>query len=184
MILPIYAYGQSVLKKPGKPVDKDLEGLPELIKNMWDTMYNAKGIGLAAPQIGKSLRLFLVDTIQLEDDEQELKGVKMALINPKILEESGEEESYEEGCLSIPDIRGDVYRQPTIRIEFYDEEFSKHEETFSGINARVIQHEYDHIEGKLFTEKLKPLRKRLIKRKLESIKKGKVSSDYRMRFAT
>jgi peptide deformylase len=184
MILPIYAYGQPVLRRPGKEVAKDQEGLEVLIANMWDTMYNAKGIGLAAPQIGKSLRLFLVDTIQLEEEDNDIKGVKMALINPTIIEESGEEESYEEGCLSIPDIRGDVFRQPTIRILFYDEDFKKHEESFSGINARVIQHEYDHIEGKLFTEKLKPLRKRLIKRKLESIKKGKVSADYRMRFAT
>ena len=184
MILPIYAYGQAVLRKSGKPVEKDMEGLSSLIENMWDTMYNAKGIGLAAPQIGKSLRLFLVDTVQLEEDDKELEGVKMALINPTILEESGEEKSYEEGCLSIPDIRGDVYRKPSIRIEYYDEEFVKHEKNFSGINARVIQHEYDHIEGKLFTEKLQPLRKRLIKRKLESIRKGKVSSDYRMRFAT
>ena len=185
MILPIYAYGQSILKKPGKLVAKDMDGLAVLIENMWDTMYNAKGIGLAAPQIGKSLRLFLVDTIQIEDDEKkEFEGVKMALINPTILEEEGEEEPYEEGCLSIPDIRGEVYRQPTIRIEYFDEEFTKNVKTFTGINARVIQHEYDHIEGKLFTEKLKPLRKRLIKRKLESIKKGKINSNYRMRFAT
>lgn len=182
MILPIYAYGFPVLKKKATLIDKDHEGLTELIENMWETMYNAKGIGLAAPQIGKSIRIFLVDTVQLEDDEKDLKGIKKILINPEIISEEGEPQSYEEGCLSIPDIRGDVTRNPNIKIKYYDENFEEFTESYSGINARVIQHEYDHIEGKLFTEQLQPLRKRLIKRKLEAIKKGKVSTDYRMRF--
>lgn len=184
MILPIYAYGFPVLKKKATQIDKDHDGLTELIENMWETMYNAKGIGLAAPQIGKSIRIFVVDTVQLEDDEKDLKGIKKILINPEIISEEGEPQSYEEGCLSIPDIRGDVTRNPNIKIKYYDEKFEEFTESYSGINARVIQHEYDHIEGKLFTEQLQPLRKRLIKRKLEAIKKGKVSTDYRMRFFT
>jgi len=183
MILPIYAYGQPVLRKKTTEIPKDHPDLDTLIDNMWETMYNASGIGLAAPQIGKALRIFIVDTTQLEEDEKELMGIKQVLINPTMLEEEGEESAYEEGCLSIPDIRGDVFRKPNIKIEFFNENFEKLVEKYSGINARVIQHEYDHIEGKLFTEKLKPLRKRMIKRKLEGIKKGKVSADYRMKFA-
>ncbi|NNF20421.1 MAG: peptide deformylase [Saprospiraceae bacterium] len=183
MILPIYAFGQKILKQVGKEIGQDFEDLDTLIANMWETMYNAKGIGLAAPQVGKSLRLFLVDTKQIEEEEQEHVGIKKVFINAEMIEESGEEMNYEEGCLSIPDIRGDVLRQPTIRIWYQDENFEEHEEDFTGINARVIQHEYDHIEGKLFTEKLQPLKKRLIKRKLDNIRKGKIAVDYRMRFA-
>jgi peptide deformylase len=183
MILPIYAYGQKVLKAPTKEVKKEMEGLDTLISNMWETMYNAKGIGLAAPQIGKSLRLFIVDTKQIEKDEKDVVGLKSVFINAEMIEEYGEEKSYEEGCLSIPDIRGDVNRLSEIKIRFMDQNFTSQTKVFQGINARVIQHEYDHIEGKLFTEKLQPLRKRLIKRKLESIKKGNISVDYRMKFA-
>jgi len=183
MILPIYAYGQSVLKKVGQEIDQDYEGLTELLSNMWETMYNAQGVGLAAPQIGRSIRLFLVDTIQVMEEGDEEKGIKKAFINAKMLDESGDSWSYEEGCLSIPHIRGDVERQSDIFIRYYDEDFKLHEEKFEGINARVIQHEYDHIDGKIFTDKLKPLKKRLIKRKLDAIKKGNVRSDYRMRFA-
>ena len=182
MILPIYAYGHPVLRKIGTDISQDHENLSQLLDNMWETMYNAKGIGLAAPQIGKSLRLFLVDTTQLEDEEKDLKGIKKVLINAEMIEEYGPEDSYEEGCLSIPDLRGDVVRHTEIRIKYLDENFKEHTEEFDGINARVIQHEYDHIEGKLFIEKLQPLKKRLVKRKLENIKKGKVSIDYRMRF--
>ena len=181
MILPIYAYGQPVLKRKAINIPQDQENLKELIDNMWETMYNANGIGLAGPQIGKSLRIFLIDT-NLVKEEGDESGVKQVFINAQILEESGEEGSYEEGCLSIPDVRGDVDRLNTIVIEYFDENFEKHTKTFDGIEARVIQHEYDHIEGKLFTEKLQPLKKRLIKRKLENIKKGKVKCDYRMRF--
>ena len=183
MILPIYAYGQPVLKKVGKNIDKDYDGLVELIQNMWETMYNAQGVGLAAPQIGKSIRLFLVDTKQVMEEEDIDKGIKQVFINAEMIEESGTPWTYEEGCLSIPHIRGDVDRQSDIFIRYYDEAFNLHEERFDGVNARVIQHEYDHIDGKIFTDKLKPLKKRLIKRKLEAIKKGNVRADYRMRFA-
>lgn len=182
MILPIYAYGQPVLRKKAKDIDSEFENLSELIDNMWETMYNAKGIGLAAPQIGKSIRLFLIDTDQLEKEDEEIQGRKIVFINPEILEETGNEKSYEEGCLSIPDIRGDISRKEQITIKYQDEHFVEHTESFDGFNARVIQHEYDHIEGKLFTELLQPLRKRLVKRKLAAIRNGKISTDYRMRF--
>jgi len=153
-----------------------------LIENMWETMYNADGVGLAAPQIGKSIRLFLIDTIQVMDEGEEDKGIKKVFINAQILEEEGDLWAYEEGCLSIPNIRGDVERNKVIKIKYLDESFNEHVETIEGINARVIQHEYDHIEGLLFTEKLKPLKKRMIKRKLEAIKKGNIQVEYRMKF--
>ena len=182
MILPIYAYGNPVLKKRRSEIDKDYPGLDELIRDMWDTMYNAHGVGLAAPQIGRSIRLFIVDTQQLEKEDKDIDGIKKVFINAEILEEEGDHRDYEEGCLSIPEVRGDVSRQEEIRIRYLDENFQEHEETFSSINARVIQHEYDHIEGVLFTELLKPLRKRRVKRKLEDIRKGKISPEYRMKF--
>ena len=182
MILPIYAFGQPVLKKIGKDITKDYEGLEELILNMWETMYNAHGVGLAAPQIGKDIRLFLVDSVQMQKEGEDHLGIKKVFINAQLLDESGRAWKYEEGCLSIPDIRGDVSRQSDIIIEYYDEHFKKHKETYTGMNARVIQHEYDHIEGILFTEKLMPLRKRRVKRNLEKNKNGEIESDYRMRF--
>lgn len=184
MILPIVAYGTPLLKKKCKDITKDHPDLNTLIENMWETMYNAKGVGLAAPQIGKGIRLFLVDTIQLSDEEEEgnVDGIKKVFINAEILEEEGEPWMYEEGCLSIPHIRGDVERQPKITIRYVDENFNEFQETYEDVNARVIQHEYDHIEGVLFTQKLKPLKKRLIKRKLDSIRKGNVKVDYRMKF--
>lgn len=183
MILPIYAYGYKVLKREAKPIEKDHEKLDELVKNMWDTMYNANGVGLAGPQVGLSLRIFLVDTVQMEGEESEIKkGIKKVFINAEMLEEEGEMWGYEEGCLSIPQIRGDVQRQKNIKIKYFDENFEEHVEEYEGINARVIQHEYDHIEGKLFTEKLKPLKKKMIKRKLEKIKAGKIETEYRMKF--
>ena len=183
MILPIYAYGNPVLKKRGSEIDKDYPGLDELIRDMWETMYNAHGVGLAAPQIGRAIRLFVVDTKQLEKEDKDIEGIRQVFINAEILEEEGDHWDYEEGCLSIPEIRGDVSRQEEIHIRYLDENFQEHEKTFSGINARVIQHEYDHIDGILFTELLKPLRKRRIQRKLEDIRKGKISPDYRMKFA-
>jgi peptide deformylase len=183
MILPIYAYGQPVLKKMGEEIGPEYPNLQELIENMWETMYHAQGVGLAAPQIGKSIRLFVVDTIQMMEKGKEAEGVKKVFINAQKVEESGKPWAYEEGCLSIPDIRGDVERLPQLRIRYQDEHFEEHEEVFSGLNARVIQHEYDHIDGILFTELLKPLRKRRIKRKLENIKKGMASADYKMKFA-
>lgn len=182
MILPVYAYGFGVLKKVAKDIDQEFDNLAQLLDDMWETMYNAQGVGLAAPQIGKSIRLFLVDTVQVMDEGDEDRGIKKAFINAQVIEESGETWSYEEGCLSIPDIRGDVERQESVTIKYFDADWNEYTETFEGINARVIQHEYDHIEGKLFTEKLKPLKKKFIKRKLEAIKKGKVKSEYRMKF--
>jgi len=184
MILPIYAFGQKVLKQKTKLVTKDYPKLEDLVKNMWDTMYNAQGVGLAAPQIGLPIRMFIIDTIQLEDEKSEKSGIKQVFINAEILEETGDFWSYEEGCLSIPNIRGDVERNKEIKMRWMDENFEEHEETFTNINARVIQHEYDHVEGILFTEKLKPLKKKLIKKKLEKIKTGKVDADYRMKFTS
>lgn len=184
MILPIVAYGHPVLKKKAIDIEREYPDLDQLIANMWDTMYNAKGVGLAAPQIGLSIRIFMVDTIQTKEEGEEDTGIKKAFINARILEEEGEYWEYEEGCLSIPKINGDVDRQRSLTIEYYDEHFQKHTEKYDGIEARVIQHEYDHIEGILFTEKLKPLKRRMIKRKLEAIKKGNVNADYRMKFYT
>ena len=182
MILPIYAYGQPVLKKKGAEIGPDYPDLAELIANMWETMYNAHGVGLAAPQIGHSIRLFVVDTLQMAKEGEDAKGIKRIFINAKMLEEGGEPWPYEEGCLSIPDIRGDVERRPQLRLRWLDEQFREFEEVFTGMEARVIQHEYDHIEGHLFTERLKPIKRRLIQRKLDNIRKGQVEVEYRMKF--
>jgi len=184
MILPIIAYGDPVLKKKAADIEKDYTKLTELISNMFETMYNAKGVGLAAPQVGRSIRLFIVDTSPFgEDDEnEELKNFKKVFINAKIIKEEGEEWLYNEGCLSIPKIREDVKRLPKIHIRYYDEHFKSYDEKYEGVIARVIQHEYDHIEGKLFTDKINPLRKRLLKRKLLDISKGNVNTDYKMKF--
>ena len=183
MILPIYAYGHHVLKKPGLEVNIDDPLLPQLIADMWESMYNAKGIGLAAPQVGRSLRMFLVDTAQIEREDDDLEeGVKDVFINPNIIEETGEFWSNEEGCLSIRKLTGDVERQESVTIGYLDSGFDRKVKTFTGMDARVIQHEYDHIEGILFTERLKPLKRRMINRKLENIKKGKVVAPYKMKF--
>jgi len=182
MILPIYAYGQTVLKKEAEPIDPDFPELEELIDNMWETMYQAQGVGLAAPQIGRSIRLFVVDTIQLMEEGKEEEGIKQVFINAEKIEEAGEPWSYEEGCLSIPEVRGDVDRPPQLRLRYQDENFDTHERVFTGMNARVIQHEYDHIDGILFIEHLKPIKRRLVKRRLENIRKGKVKVEYRMKF--
>ncbi len=186
MILPIYAYGQPVLKKVASDVPPEYPGLSELIANMWETMYVADGVGLAAPQIGQPIRLFVIDTLEVERKGEEKvatdEGFKRVFINARILEETGKPWAYEEGCLSIPRIRGDVERPDTILVHWLDEDFNPHEATFTGINARVIQHEYDHIQGVLFTERLKPLKKRLVQRKLEDIRNGKITTEYKMRF--
>lgn len=184
MLLPIYAYGHPVLKKVGQDITKDYPKLDELISNMWDTMYNAHGVGLAAPQIGLDIRLFIVDTLQIDDEEKSKDGIKKVFINAHKVEESGKEWDYEEGCLSVPFVRGDVSRPPTIVIEYFDENFKKHKQKFTGINARVIQHEYDHTDGVMFIDKLKPLKKQLVKKKLENIKKGNIDPDYKMKFYT
>lgn len=182
MILPIFGYGHPVLKKKGEEISADYPNLEELIQNMWETMYQAEGVGLAAPQVGLAIRLFLVDTKQTKEEGKEEEGIKKVFINAQIVDETGEEWAYEEGCLSIPHIRGDVDRQDTIRIRYQDENFESYEETYDGINARVIQHEYDHIEGVLFTEKLKPVKRQLVRRKLEKIRKGTISVSYKMKF--
>ncbi len=189
MILPIIAYGNPVLKKKAKPITPDYPNLKELIANMWETMYNASGVGLAAPQIGLPIRLFLVDATPfaedddlLENEEENLKDFKKVFINPTILEEEGNEWDFNEGCLSIPEVREDVFRKPKIKIEYYDEDFNKHVEELDGLAARVVQHEYDHIEGILFTDKLSAFKKRLIKGKLANIEKGKINVAYNMKF--
>ncbi len=182
MILPIYAYGQPVLKKVAKDITPDYPDLQDLISNMWETMDNANGVGLAAPQIGLSIRLFVIDSRPMQEEGEEDLGIRGVFINADILEEAGEDRSYSEGCLSIPDISGDVERPEEITMRYLDENFVAHEATFDGMNARVIQHEYDHIDGILFTEHLKPLKKRMIKRKLDKIRKGEIEQRYRMRF--
>ena len=182
MILPIYAYGQPVLKKVAKPIPPDYPELEQLIADMWETMEEANGVGLAAPQIGRSIRLFVIDSTLMQEEGEESLGVRRVFINAEILEEAGRDWSYGEGCLSIPDITGDVERPEEVTIRYQDEAFATHTETFDGMNARVIQHEYDHIDGILFTELLKPLKKRLVKRKLDKIRKGDITQKYRMKF--
>ena len=181
MIFPIVAYGTPVLKQMAKEITPDYEGLDELIDNMFDTMYEANGIGLAAPQIGKGIRLFIVDGSPF-DDEEDMDDFVKIFINPKIIDEEGEEWNFNEGCLSIPDVREDVKRKPKIRIRYQDENFEEVEEVYDGVKARIIQHEYDHIEGVLFTDYLTPLKKRLLKRRLTDIAKGEINVSYRMKF--
>jgi len=189
MILPIVAYGDPVLRKVGTNISAEYTELEKLISNMWETMNNAQGVGLAAPQIGKSIRLFIIDASPFGDDkdlpEEErkvLKDFKHVFINAKITSEEGKEWTFNEGCLSIPDIREDVSRKEQITIEYQDENFASQKKILSGLAARVFQHEYDHIEGVLFTDKLSSLKKRLLKKKLDNISKGKINADYRMRF--
>ncbi len=182
MILPIIAFGDPVLRKECEDVEEKEANWKTLVENMWETMYNARGVGLAAPQVGKAKRIFLVDSKQIEEDLDGEEGIKQVFINAEIIEETGEEWSYNEGCLSIPHVREDVSRLDKIKIQFYDEAFNFHEREFKGVSARIIQHEYDHIEGVLFTDHLKPLKKRMLKKKLDDISKGKVQTDYVMRF--
>jgi len=189
MILPVIAYGDPVLRKVAKEITKEHPKLDDIIANMWETQYNASGVGIAAPQVGLSIRLFVIDASPFaddddlsEDEQAVLSDFKRVFINPKIVEESGEEWAFNEGCLSIPDVREDVFRKEKVVIEYVDENWKKQTETLTGLAARVVQHEYDHIEGVLFTDKLSTLKKRLIKGKLANITKGKVSVDYRMRF--
>ncbi len=189
MILPIVAYGDPVLKKKAKPIDKDYPKLEELIINMWDTMYNAYGVGLAAPQVGVPIRLFVIDAAPFAEDDdltaeekEYLKGFKRVFINAKVIEETGDEWAFSEGCLSIPDVREDIFRKPEVTIEYQDQNFETKKETFTGLAARVVQHEYDHTEGILFTEKISSLKKRLINGRLKKISSGKIKVDYKMRF--
>ena len=190
MILPIVGYGDPVLRKVCENISADYPNFQDLLTNMYDTMYNAYGVGLAAPQIGLPIRLFVIDTEPFSDSEDltpeeqvQLKGFKQTFINAKMIVEEGEEWSFNEGCLSIPEVREDVYRNEKITIEYVDENFVKKTQTYDGLIARVIQHEYDHIEGILFTDKISSLKKTLIKKKLQNIMDGKARPDYRMKFA-
>jgi len=184
MILPVIGFGASILRKKCVDISLDFPSLDSLIENMWETMYAASGVGLAAPQINKNLRLFIIDTTPFSEDEEVNEDpVKKVFINARIIEETGDSWSFSEGCLSIPDLREDISRKSTITIKYMDENFKKHTTTFDGLTARVIQHEYDHIDGILFTDKISALRKRMIKGKLIDISKGKVNVAYKMRFS-
>lgn len=194
MILPIVAYGDPVLKKEAEEIDKDYPGLQQLIADMYETMYSAQGVGLAAPQIGKSIRLFIVDGSPFADDPDDdddqgpdpkavgIESFKKVFINPIIEEEEGEEWGFHEGCLSIPKIREEVFRKEKVHITYYDENFNLHEETYDGYAARIIQHEYDHVDGILFTDHLSPLKRRLLTKRLQNISKGDIKVDYKMKF--
>ncbi len=183
MIYPIVIYGSPVLRKVAEKIKKDYPKLDQFISDMWETMYYSDGLGLAAPQVGKSIRLFVIDGAPLEEDEPKLKDFKKVFINPKIIEREGEDIPYNEGCLSIPLLREDVIRPEKVRIEYYDELFNFYDEWYDGIAARVIQHEYDHLKGILFTDKVAPIKKRLLKGKLISISKGKFAVDYKVRLS-
>lgn len=189
MILPIVAYGNPVLRKPAEAITPDYPGLRQLVEDMWETMYASNGVGLAGPQINKPIRLFVMDSAQIfanmEDDDEtytDEPGIKKVFINAKMVALNGEEWVYNEGCLSIPKIREDIQRPELVTIEYADENFVPHTETFTGLTARIIQHEYDHIDGKLFIDYLKPLKKKLLQGKLNDISKGKVKVDYKMIF--
>ena len=190
MILPVVAYGHPILRKVSENIEPDYPGIEKLIADMWETVYNSNGVGIAAPQVNKAIRLFVVDTIQIVKDFEEEdrikypneKPIKQVFINAEKIEETGEIWPYNEGCLSIPKVREDISRHREIRLRYMDENFVEHEGLFHGITGRVIQHEYDHIEGKLFIDYLSQLKKRLIKKKLDDISNGKVKTDYRMIF--
>jgi peptide deformylase len=190
MILPIVAYGTPILRVVSKDITPDHPNLAQLIADMWETMYSSNGVGLAAPQVNRDIRLFIIDSTQvfanLEEDEKtkypDGPGLKQVFINAHIREVDGDEWSYNEGCLSIPKIREDIFRAEEVTLDYADENFEPHTTTFNGITARIIQHEYDHIEGKLFIDYLKPLKRKLLKSKLDDITKGKINVDYKMSF--
>lgn len=183
MILPIVAYGHPMLKKVAVDIAPDYPEIKEFIDSMWETMYACDGLGLAAPQVNRSIRVFVIDVTPHVDELPDGVSLKRVFINPHILEEEGEEWAFNEGCLSVPDIHEDVMRKPNIRMKYQDEQFVEHDEHFDGVLARVIQHEYDHLEGILFVDKLSPLRKILLKRKLNDMIHGKINVKYRMIFA-
>lgn len=178
MIFPVYVYGHPVLRKVAGDIDKDFKNLKGFLEDMYETMYASDGIGLAAPQIGKSLRLFVIDATSLEDEDPALKDFKKEFINPQIIERTGEITPFNEGCLSLPGIREDVSRESGIRITYYDKDFNFYDEWYEGVPSRIIQHEYDHLDGILFTDLLAPIKKRLLKSKLTGITKGKFDVDY------
>ncbi|MDB5253372.1 MAG: peptide deformylase [Flaviaesturariibacter sp.] len=191
MILPIVAYGHPVLRKVAQDITPDYPGLDKLIADMWETMYGSSGVGLAAPQVNRDIRLFVIDSAQIfanrdEDDEDDeypdAPGAKGVFINAHIVEEAGEDWAYNEGCLSIPKVREDIYRAEEVTLRYFDENFQEHTKTFNGITGRIILHEYDHIDGKLFIDHLPPLKRKLLKRKLDTISRGEIRVDYRMLF--
>jgi peptide deformylase len=193
MILPIVAYGNPILRKVGHDIDENYPNLDKLIEDMWETMYASNGVGLAAPQVGRDIRLFVMDSAQIfsnmdEKDKEEENypdspGIKQVFINAHIIEEHGDDWAYNEGCLSIPKIREDIYRAEEVTLEYQDQNFRKHTRTFNGVTARIILHEYDHIDGKLFIDYLSPLKRKLLKRKLDDISKGNIKVDYKMSFS-
>lgn len=187
MILPIVAYGAAILRKVSEPINADYPNLPKLIEDMWETMYESNGVGLAAPQINKNIRLFVMDSAQIFENREaeeetyvDAPGFKKVFINAQVLSTGGADWVYNEGCLSIPKIREDVLRPAEVTLSYMDENFVSYTETFKGISARVILHEYDHIQGKLFIDYLKPLRRKILQGKLNDISKGKVRVDYKM----
>lgn len=192
MILPIVAYGHPILRKVAHDINENYPDLPKLIEDMWETMYASNGVGLAAPQINRDIRLFVMDSAQIfaNMDEEERKeenypdapGIKQVFINAHIVEEIGDDWAYNEGCLSIPKIREDIYRAEEVTVRYRDENFKEHSKTFSGVTARIILHEYDHIDGKLFIDHISPLKRKLLRRKLDDISKGNVKVDYKMLF--
>ena len=182
MIIPIVAYGTKVLKQKAEDISSDYPNLDKLIKDMFETMYEANGVGLAAPQIGRSIRLFIVDGSPFADEDADMEGFRKVFINPQIVEESGDKWNFSEGCLSIPSIREDISRLSKVRIRYQDQDFNTIEEEYDGTKARIIQHEYDHVEGVLFTDYLSAIKKRLLKRKLNDISKGNIKVGYRMKF--
>jgi len=179
MIYPVNVFGDPVLRKKAEPITKDFQDLKVFIENMFETMYNSDGVGLAAPQVGHAIRLLIVDTTTTEEDD--LTGIKKAFINPEIIQKSGDEWIMNEGCLSLPEIREDVLRPETVKIKYMDEDFNPIEETYHGFTSRVIQHEYDHLEGVLLVDYLTPLKRRILKSKLTAITKGKVQPKYRIK---
>ncbi|MCG9910775.1 MAG: peptide deformylase [Flavobacteriales bacterium] len=182
MIYPIVAYGDPVLRRKAEEIDENYPDLDTFIANMFETMYASNGVGLAAPQVGKSIRLFVMDADTFSDEEPELADFKKVFINPIIIEETGEKWAFNEGCLSIPKIREDIWREPEIVVEYYDENWILHEETFKGMAARIIQHEYDHLDGILFIDHINPLRKKMLSSRLKDISRGRVRVDYKMKF--
>ena len=182
MIYPVYVFGSPVLRKKAKEIEEGEEGLSDLIENLFETMYASDGIGLAAPQVGISKRIFVIDASPLKEEEEGLGNFKKVFVNPVIITQTGEKWPFNEGCLSIPNIREDVERSSNVEVEYYDENFDYHHEKYDGIRARIIQHEYDHLDGVLFIDKISPLKKRLLKSKLMSISKGKVDVEYKIKF--
>lgn len=183
MVLPIVAYGHPTLRKKSEEIDKDYPDFKTFMENLWETMYETDGVGLAAPQVNKNIRVFVIDADVFKEKYPEAEGIKMAFVNPKILERTGEDVYHNEGCLSVPAIHEDILRPQKIRIHYYDEEWNAHEKEFESILARIIQHEYDHLEGKLFVDHLPTIRKMMLRNKLNDIAKAKIDPPYRMIFA-